>query len=108
MPSERNFVKMLMTQLKKIPNSWWYKIPDPVRCPKCHVSGLGNKRPFDIVGCVQGYFIALEAKSGPKAVCSDHQTANLYLVQAAKGYTAVIHPENWQRIITDIRKYINL
>lgn len=103
--SERSFVKVLMTELKKIPHSWWYKIPDPVRCPKCGIAGLGNKRPFDIVGCVEGRFVALEAKASDKLTASDHQTANLYLVAQAKGYSGVISPENKDLVIAAVRKH---
>jgi len=102
MPSERAFVGTLMKELKRIPNSWWYKIPDPVRCPKCGIAGLGNKRPFDIVGTVNGYSIALEAKASIKLKASDHQVANLYLMEAAGGYSTIVAPENKAEIIKAI------
>lgn len=101
---ERNFVRGLMTKLKKIPDSWWYKIPDPVPCPKCGVSGLGAKRPFDIVGCIASTFVALEAKTSSKSKVLPHQVANLELVNQAGGYARVVYPENAGEVITALRE----
>ncbi len=101
--SERDYVRRLMVKLKKIKKSWWYKIPDPARCPKCGTIGLVNKRPFDIIGVVNGRGVAIEVKSDKGKVLSDHQVANLYLVEGAGGVSFVTTPSAQTHLLTALR-----
>ena len=101
--SERDYVRTLMIKLKKIPKSWWYKIPDPARCPKCGTIGLVNKRPFDIIGMVNGRGVAIEVKMDVHGQLSGHQVANLYLVEAAGGYTNVTTPSTQTHLLAALR-----
>ena len=81
--------KLLRTLRTKLPNSWWYKIPDPSRCPACGVVSAVNKRPFDLVGCVGGHFVAIEVKVRSTKDLKPHQRSSLAQVLVAGGHALV-------------------
>lgn len=88
--SEKQLINSILLKLRTIPNSWWYKIPDPARCPKCGTIALVSKRPFDIVGCIAGEFVAIEVKVRSLKDVAPHQSAALQLVDRAEGTSIVI------------------
>lgn len=80
--TERQLVSKLMPHLWDIPNSWWYKIPD--------LPGGTTKRPFDIIGVVDGEPIAIECKmKGGKL--KPHQQEALYDFYCANGMSYVFY-----------------
>ena len=90
---EKDLVSRLLRTLRKLPNSWWWKIPDPTRCPRCQVITLTDKKPFDIVGTYQGNFIAIEVKVRSVKDLTKHQEANLKLVCYSGGTAIVALPD---------------
>ena len=90
---EKDLTSKLLRQLKKISESWWYKIPDPSRCPKCGCIAMVSKRPFDLIGCVRGYPVAVELKTSSIAHVASHQEAHLRLFSIAGGLPFVYLPD---------------
>ena len=84
--SEKALNTKLLKRLRtELPGSWWYKIPDPMRCPKCGTISVVNKRPFDLIGCHKGHSIAIELKTEKAGLKSllPHQRAELQLFAIA-------------------------
>lgn len=92
---ERQLVTKLLKRLRAIPNSWWYKIPDPTTCPKCGSIAVTEKKPFDIVGVANDRGIAIEVKRAGFNVdkLPPHQKAHLTRF-ALSGFSYVIVGEN--------------
>jgi len=86
MPREKDYTAKLLLTLRRLPKSWWYKIPDPAACPKCGAISMVSKRPYDIVGSYKGSFIAIEVKMDSLKSLRPHQEAALRLVDVAGGY----------------------
>lgn len=82
---ESDLTSSLLLNLRKNSETWWYKIPDPSRCPGCGMIALVSKRPFDVVGCVNGNAIALEIKRSAGIELAPHQLAQLRLFAMARG-----------------------
>lgn len=101
---EKHFLNQLLSHLRKIPNSWWYKIPDPTRCGVCGTITRTEKRPFDIVGVCNGNFYAIEVKVG-KNKLSPHQDAALRLVEIAGGGSYVVYPDKFYSLINSNERW---
>jgi len=87
--SETKFKIKFMKKLALIPNSWWVKIQQVV------IRGTP-----DIIGCVNGKFIALELKKDDKAHIDALQSHNLMRIHyTAKGHAHVIFPSNADEIL---------
>jgi hypothetical protein len=56
-------------------------------------SGYGNAGVPDFLCCVNGYFVAIEAKAG-KGVATTLQLKNLEQINKAGGYTCIINETN--------------
>lgn len=56
-------------------------------------SGYGNAGVPDFLCCVNGYFVAIEAKAG-KGVATALQLKNLEQINKAGGYTCIINETN--------------
>lgn len=85
-----------MPHLRGIPGSWWEKIQQK--------SIRGTP---DILGCVQGKFVALELKKDSKANIDELQKYKLEQISKAGGLSAIVYPENWEKvysILTHIAK----
>lgn len=76
----------LMLRLRKINSTWWYKIPDPTKCPGCGIIALAGKRPFDIVGAFNSIPVAIEVKRSAGIPLEPHQHAQLRLFTIAGGF----------------------
>jgi len=50
----------------------------------------------DLMGCINGYFLALELKSHEKAAVSPLQEYNIDSIIRAGGYALIVHPQNWE------------
>lgn len=86
--SERDQAARILTKLKEIKLSWWYRIPDPTRCPRCGAIALGSVRPFDLIGSVEGQAYAIEFKL-KKFSLEPHQDAQLRLSHASGAVSIV-------------------
>lgn len=114
--SEKSLVNKLRKDLeKRLTKSWWKKLPDPTVCPRCHTIAVGEKRPFDLVGCYEGMMIAIEVKTRSIKDLEPHQDAALRLVAQAGGLCAVVvnkdvyvpaGPVKWIKLSCDIVKLI--
>jgi len=58
----------------------------------------------DIIGCINGYFFALELKSSRKGKISALQSYNLQKVVEAGGRSWIAYPENWEEVFNEIKK----
>lgn len=88
--SERDKVASFMLKLRKVPRSWWYKIPDVRTCGNCGKVATSDKRPFDVIGSLDGMAIAIEFKM-PGAKLSPHQEAQLRLFAHTGGVSLVVY-----------------
>lgn len=81
---ETLFKERVQKDLRVIPNSWWQKISQrSVRgCP-------------DILGCIQGRFIAIELKKSKDAKIDALQTYNVRSINNTGAIALVSSPESW-------------
>lgn len=90
---ETSFKERLLPKLKAIENSWWVK------------TDLKSYRGIpDIIGCVNGYFVALELKRARNAEPDRLQAWELECIRRAGGFQAVVYPENMQLVIIKIEE----
>lgn len=76
--------------LKKLPNSWWESIQQ-----------LSIRGTPDIIGHVNGYFVALELKT-KSGKLSKLQRIKLIEINRNKGIAVKVSPDNW----TCVYKYL--
>lgn len=84
-----------LTDLRKLPNSWWVKIQQVV------IRGTP-----DILGVINGRFVAIELKSDARDVSDSRfklQKFNLDMIERAGGLTFVAHPDNWEQVFLKIK-----
>lgn len=81
---ETRFKKQIRPQLDALPNSWWFKTQ--------LVALIGIP---DIIGCLNGRFVALELKKDEKSLPSKMQLHVLNRIQAAGGIGVVVTPGSW-------------
>jgi len=77
-------------KLKSIPKSWWFK-----------VQLVGMFGIPDVIGLVNGRFVALELKVRKKGHGGDGellQNHNLKLIRKAGGIGLRVYPENWEEV----------
>lgn len=89
--TERVFRAKVVEKLRQIPKSWWESIQQQ------SISGTP-----DVLGVINGYFIALEFKRSRRAEVSKLQVYKLNKISEAGGYARVIHPENFEEIVRDL------
>lgn len=91
-----------MSRLKEIPNSKWF-----VKEAKS-IRGLP-----DIIGCINGYFVALEVKISPKELGhkSGRHILQRHVLQSFNkvgGFCSFIYPDNEDEILEHLRDISNL
>lgn len=87
---ERNFQTKVLKRLRKLQRSWWVKINDNATV------GLP-----DIIGCVNGIFVAIELKTNSKLTEIQHYTLErLDSVAGAESFVAT--PDNFDEIFNYI------
>lgn len=88
MKPETKFVKSKVTPLLKgLPKSWFFTVQ------LVSIRGIP-----DIVGLVNGYFVALEAKVGLNDA-SPLQKHNIKLIREAGGFACVIDDTNYLQVV---------
>ena len=70
-------------RLALVPNSWWESIQQKT------IVGSPDK-----MGCVNGFFVALEFKATAHSTVTKLQEHKLKLISAAGGLGVVVHPDN--------------
>jgi len=93
---ETVFKQALQGELRNIPKSIWFKTE----------AGALHGLP-DIMGCVSGFFIALEIKRSRSAVkkSKQYKLQKYYLdcIRACGGFGEFVYPENVQEILLAIK-----
>lgn len=83
---ETLFKEQALARLREIPNSWWVKIQMVAVC------GIP-----DILGCVNGYFIALELKKSSADKPTALQEWVLSKIHGAGGVAVDVNPESFEQ-----------
>lgn len=88
---ETRFRAKIRPLLDSLPNSYWESIQQRAI----------NGTP-DILGCVNGYFVALELKrsKGKPTLLQKHK---LEMIKHAHGIAIVLSPENWDDVYTGLK-----
>ena len=95
---ETRFKEKIFPILKKLPNSWWMKTQ--------MMALLGIP---DLIGVVNGRFVALELKKARKDALCTHgrvrlQGKILLEIRNAGGFGEFCYPENWDEIHLELSK----
>lgn len=94
MKPETLFRGRLLPLLKKVPRSHWLTIQ------QSSIHGTP-----DILGVVNGRFVALEIKASKRSPRTALQEYNLKMIsEKALGYAAFVYPENLDEIFADLLK----
>lgn len=88
---ETTFKNRIRPKLKAIPNSWWEKIQQVVIC--------GTP---DMIGVINGMFVAIELKKDKKAKIDDLQIHKMNLIEKAGGKCFIAYPENWDEVYSEL------
>lgn len=94
MNPETKLKKKVLDQLRTIPNSYWFKTQEK------SLRGIP-----DIVGLIQGHFVALELKSSDKFAPSPLQKQILDYMLKAGGTVYTVNPQNWDTIFPHLASY---
>ena len=92
---ETAFKESLLKELKKIPDSFFYK--------NVAVSCRGIP---DIIGCVKGFGIFLEVKTDCGQMDKLQQYTGIQIIKAG-GFFRCIRPENYREIIGEIVRIVH-
>jgi hypothetical protein len=85
---ETKFKEKIFPYLKNLPNSWFTKIQQRA------IRGTP-----DFLGCVNGYFVALELKKDEDEDLDLLQEYNIRNILNAGGCALRVSPENWDEIL---------
>lgn len=91
---ETVFRAKVQAKLDLLPNSWWESIQQKT------IQGTPDK-----LGCINGYFVALELKATPYDVASPLQLLKIQRIVDAGGVAFIIHPGNLDETI-EVLKHI--
>lgn len=94
-PLEKDFQKIVLQKLRKIPRSFWHKLNDR--------AAIGVP---DIFGCVSGVFIAIELKTRSKV--TPLQAWYLRQIEKANGQSFVVTPDNFDQVFKHLVKLSEL
>lgn len=89
---ETKFRERIRPLLAALPNSWWESIQQKTI----------NGTP-DIIGCVNGQFVAIELKS-ERGKVSKLQAYKLDCIRKAKGIAISVKPSEWEVFYNDLKK----
>jgi len=90
---ETKFRNRFRKRLDIIPNSWFESIQQK------SISGTP-----DILGCINGYFVALELKATLKSPVTELQKHKLKKIYDSGGFAAVVHPENMEEVLENLNR----
>lgn len=89
---ETKFRARIRPHLDDLPNSWWESIQQKA------IRGTP-----DILGVVNGYFIALELKTSLGKI-DPLQAHKLSGIVSAGGYAYIVTPDNWESVFNKLQK----
>lgn len=89
---ETLFVSKIKHDLKQLPNSWFFKTQEQGRV------GIP-----DIICCLNGYFIAIEAKVGKNKATAIQEHTIMEMVKAG-AIAAIVTPEQWPSLLDSLKK----
>lgn len=89
---ETKFRERIRPLLAALPNSWWESIQQKTI----------NGTP-DILGCINGHFVAIELKS-ERGKVSKLQAYKLEQIRKANGIAISIKPSEWNEFYEDLKK----
>lgn len=90
---ESLFKRKIMSELGGVRHSWFERIEQ---------SSI-NGTP-DILGCIDGMFIALEAKTDNNSHPTKLQAWNLQSIERAGGIGLCVRPSNWPEVLETLHK----
>lgn len=93
---ETKFKEKVITDLKKLPNTWFTKIQQ-----------LAKSGDPDFACCINGMFVAIELKKDAKSKPSPLQQWVLEAIVEAGGIACVANPENWKSTLEELTKLAN-
>ena len=88
---ETAFKNRIRPMLDALPSSWWVKVQQ-----------VGIRGTPDILGCVNGCFVALELKRSEKQAADPLQEYIMNKIDAANGVAFVVTPENWHAVYREL------
>lgn len=91
MTSERQFRTRIRPYLDALPNSWWESIQQKTI--------IGSP---DIIGCLNGVFVALELKTD-KGVIAKMQQYKLDRIKKAGGIATIVTPSTWKDVYEGLK-----
>lgn len=94
MKAETKFKVKVLRDLRQVPCAWFSKIQQ-----------VGIRGTPDILGCVNGHFIALELKASRASKVDALQFFTLEAINKAGGYARIMHPDNFREILEGIYEY---
>lgn len=92
MKAETEFQNKVIKTLRAIPDSWWEKITQ-----------LSTRGTPDILGCLNGRFIALELKRNDLQKPEPLQLHKLNAIKKSGGLSFCVTPENWVFVLEEIK-----
>lgn len=84
---ETVFKDRIRPHLNALPNSWFVKVQQ-----------RGIRGTPDLLGCVNGLFVALELKESHRARIDALQIYTLEMIRKCGGNALVVCPENWEEV----------
>lgn len=91
--AETKFRIRVMASLASLPNSFFESIQQKAI----------NGTP-DILGVVNGFFVAIELKATPKSKVSELQSYKLSQIIKAGGIAMLVHPGNWAETFESLKR----
>jgi hypothetical protein len=84
---ETLFKERVLPILRALPRSWWFK-----------VDLISLRGIPDIIGCVNGQFVALELKKDSRSHADPLQGWVMRKILAAGGWAQEVNPESWDQV----------
>ena len=88
---ETVFKNRIRPALDALPSSWWVKVQQ-----------VGIRGTPDILGCLNGRFVALELKCDKSKHADPLQTYLMHKIEDANGVSFVVTPENWPVVYREL------
>ena len=89
---EARLKERVIQDLKQLPDCWVVKVQQVV------IRGTP-----DLLCCICGFFVALELKRNARARLDPLQAYQLAKIKNAGGIAHVVHPDNWEEILDELR-----
>jgi hypothetical protein len=95
---ETKFQEKVLKRLRRMPKSWW------LNCEMLSLIGIP-----DIIGCVEGRFVALELKRNISEIENENkhllQRHILMSIENAGGYAMMVSPEVFDEVCEEVVQF---